>query len=95
MTYNPFKYFYHRTLYYAKKPVVWLFELLVLSFFTIALILEGELSAYQILVFILGLYVVWRMFHVFLRFIVSLIVCFAAKHHEGFKQEYYDCIRGR
>ncbi|QZI89412.1 hypothetical protein SIPHO063v1_p0054 [Vibrio phage PS10B.1] len=95
MKYNPFKYWYHRTRYYMKHPIVWLVELFVISVFTIVLLFEGALSASQILTFILCLYIVWKMFHGFLRFIVSLIVCLAATHHAGFKQEYYDCINGR
>lgn len=95
MRYNPFKYWYHRTAYYMKQPITWFVELVVINVFTIVLTLEGALNASQILTFILVLYVVWKVFHGFLRFIVSLFVCFAAKHHEGLEQEYYDCIRGR
>lgn len=95
MRYNPFKYWYHRTTYYMKQPVTWFMEIAVINVFAIALSRENVLSAPQILAFILVLYVVWKVFHGFLRFIVSLFVCFAAKHHDGFEQEYYDCIRGR
>ena len=69
MRYNPFKYWYHRTKYYMKQPIVWLVELVVVIVFTVALTFEGMLSASQILTFILVLYVVWKMFHGFLRFI--------------------------
>lgn len=92
MKYNPFKYWYHRTKYYLKQPLAWFVESIILSVFFVGLILEGALSTLQTMIFILGLYVVWKTFTGFLRFIVSLIVCFTAKHHEGFKQEYYDCI---
>lgn len=78
MTYNPFKYWYHRTRYYMKQPIVWLVELVMVIVFTIALTFDGALSASQILTFILVLYVVGKMLHGFLRFIVSLIVCLAA-----------------
>lgn len=95
MRYNPFKYWYHRTTFYMKQPITWFAELVVMNVLVIALEFEGTLSASQILAFILVLYVVWKVFHGFLRFIVSLIVYLAANHHAGFKQEYYDCINGR
>jgi len=94
MVYNPFKYWYHRTRYYMKQPITWALDVIIISAFMIGLLYEGSLDGVSIAIFLVGLYLVWKLFRGFLRFLVSLFVCAVAPHHFGFNQEYYECING-
>ncbi|AUR87761.1 TMhelix containing protein [Vibrio phage 1.104.O._10N.286.49.A12] len=95
MTYNPFKYWYHRTKYYMKQPLTWVLDVAIIGVFAAALLYEGEMDSNSIAILLVFLYLIWKLFRGFLRFLVSLFVCTVAAHHFGFNQEYYDCINGR
>lgn len=87
MKYNPFKYFCYRTLWYASKPLTWVIDIGVVLFFFIMLFVESNNGMYSALFTTIG-YFWWTIVSWFLRFICSLFVCWAAKRHQGFHNEY-------
>ena len=93
--YNPFKYWYKRTMWYARQPVTYVLDVSVLTVLVIVLYQQGSLLHYEIFIAVTIFWLVWLLFCSVLRFLCSIIVCWAARHHDGFKQEYYDCISGR
>lgn len=95
MKYNPFKYCYHRTLWYMKQPLTWVLDGLISSIVFTVFKYEAVLTTGEILILTGTFYLTWMIFRLLMRFLCSVFVCMVAPYHLGFNKEYHDCISGR